>query len=245
MACLPFKKKASLKDNIVIFYEIFSDALEQFRSILNDCTNILGFIQGKAFIQIFEILEYQTHLKICGEIHIKDRLVSLHETEARPIVKGKEHPKCEFGTTNEMSFNRQGYMITCEILVSNPSDKTLYQTTLLNHIERMTSIPEAAVTDLGYRSLQNSKFLINKIECISMGRMDDVPEEKQKEMHSARCATEGFIAVAKNLRGFGKSYYHGWRGDQIWAKFCQISFNLKKYLLLENPVSLHVSTDPL
>jgi hypothetical protein len=60
------------------------------------------------------LLQTQTLEKLAGEMHIKDRIVSLDEVDARPIKKGKSYPTCEFGTTLQMSFNRQGFMITTE-----------------------------------------------------------------------------------------------------------------------------------
>ena len=65
-----------------------------------------------------------------------------------------------------------------------------------------------------------------------MGRTEDVEKEEQEACLSARSATEGFIAVAKNLRGFGKSLYLGLRGDKIWASLNQAAYNLKKFLQL-------------
>ena len=45
---------------------------------------------------------------------------------------------------------------------------------------------------------------------------------------------EGFIAVAKNLRGFGRSLYRGIDGDRIWSLLCQVAYNLEKILQLYN-----------
>ncbi len=52
-------------------------------------------------------------------------MVSLDELDARPIKKGKRHPRCEFGSTNQMTFNRQGFMITLETLIGKPDKKKL------------------------------------------------------------------------------------------------------------------------
>jgi hypothetical protein len=49
---------------------------------------------------------------------------------------------------------------------------------------------------------------------------------------SARSATEGFIAVAKNLRGFGQSLYRGLEGATRWTLLNQCAYNLKKFLQL-------------
>jgi len=65
-----------------------------------------------------------------------------------------------------------------------------------------------------------------------MGQSGDVDEKNFKDCRSARSATEGFIAISKNLRGFRKSLYRGLQGDKIWASLNQVAYNLKKFLQL-------------
>ncbi len=62
-----------------------------------------------------------------------------------------------------------------------------------------------------------------------MGRDTDVTEEKQAFCRSARAAAEGFIAVAKNVRGFGKSLWHRLKGHRMQSLLCQTAYNLKKF----------------
>tara|TARA_Y100000294_G_scaffold172401_1_gene187037 strand:- start:339 stop:902 length:564 start_codon:yes stop_codon:yes gene_type:complete len=151
--------------------------------------------------------------------------------EARPIKKGKAHPICEFGTTNQMSFNRQGFMITLDILLGHPNDATLYPGTLDTYRTRMKGNPDCAVTDLAYRSRDNFK-VSEPINTVFLGRSSDVSEDQRAYCISARSATEGFIAVAKSVRGFKKSRYRGLEGDRIWALLCQCAYNLLKFLQL-------------
>ena len=170
-------------------------------------------------------MEEQTIEKLKGGIHIKNRIVSLDEPDARPIKKGKIHPACEFGTTMQMSFNREGFMITIENLIGNPSDKTLFPGTLALFKQRMKEEPDTVITDLGYRSSTNFETA-QDINNVFLGRSEDVSEEKQESCCKARSATEGFIAVSKNLRGFGCSLYRGLKGDRIWSLLCQTAYNL-------------------
>ena len=185
----------------------------------------------RKLLKLLNLLEKQTIEKLQGEIHIKSRIVSLDEPDARPIKKGKVHPDCEFGTTMQMSFNREGFMITIENLIGSPNDKTLFPGTLALFKKRMKEDPDTAVTDLGYRSATNFK-IAQDINNVFLGRSEDVSEEKQDFCCKARSATEGFIAVAKNLRGFGRSLYRGFKGDRIWSLLCQTAFNLKKFIQL-------------
>ncbi|MDM8539210.1 transposase, partial [Desulfobacterales bacterium HSG17] len=187
--------------------------------------------KAKKMLKLLNLLEEQTVEKLIGTIHIKNRIVSLDEPDARPIKKGKTHPKCEFGTKAQMSFNREGFMITVENFIGNPNDKTLFPETVDLFIKRMKEQPESIIGDLGYRSLKNFK-IVNEIKNVFLGRSSDVSEEKQDFCCKARSATEGFIAVAKNLRGFGCSLYKGFEGDRIWSLLCQTAYNLKKFIQL-------------
>ncbi len=61
-----------------------------------------------------------------------------------------------------MTFNRDGFMITVENFIGNPSDKTLYGDTPDLFINRMKRYPDTAITDLGYRSLENLKTRLRR-----------------------------------------------------------------------------------
>lgn len=181
---------------------------------------------------LLTLLHEQTLEKLAGKIHIKDRIVSLDEVDARPIKRGKSYPTCEFGTTLQMSFNRQGFMITVENFIGAPNDKTLYPATLEHFKKRLKGYPDTVVTDLGFRSAKNIKLTPETVNQVFMGKSEDVIQEMQDFCRSDRSATEGFIAVDKNWRGFGCSLYRGINGDRIWTLLCQTVYNLKKLLQL-------------
>ena len=219
------------------FYALFTPALETFCThveMLKASEKDLESEKEKAqnLLTLLTLLKDQTQQKLSGEQHIDNRIVSLDEIDARPIKKGKSHPSCEFGTTLQMSFNRQGFMITTENLIGNPSDKTLYGNTLNLFVHRMHGYPDIAVTDMGFRSRENIRNTPKSISHVFLGRSDDVATEQQEYCCKARSATEGFIAVAKHFRGFGKSLYHRLHGDKVWTLMCQTAYNLKKFLQL-------------
>ena len=193
-------------------------------------------------IEVLTLLGEQTQQKLAGERHIENRLVSLDDLDARPIQKGKSHPKTEFGTTLEMTFNRQGFLITTENFIGQPNEKTLYPETLARFRRRMETYPDGAVTDSGYRSAKNRKLHQDDIDYVFMGKSSDVDEAHQAACRAARSATEGFIAVAKNLRGFGQSLYRGLVGATIWSRLNQCAYNLKKFLQLYRSEALSEAT---
>ena len=123
-------------------------------------------------------------------------------------------------------------MVTAENFIGKPGDKTLYPATQKLYRERMRKYPDLGITDLGYRSKNNSKSSQGKVSYLFMGRSKDVPQQTQDYCRRARSATEGFIAVVKNWRGFGRSLYRRFEGDKIWTRLCQTAHNLKKCLQL-------------
>lgn len=213
------------------FNQILVPALVIFREKVESLAP--GRQKNKAIklLNLLDLLEEQTLQKLAGEAQIKNRIVSLDDPDARPIKKGKIHPECEFGSTVQMVFNREGYMITVENFIGNPNDKTLYPATIALYEKRMKGYPDTVITDRGYRSQSNFNNTPKAINHVFMGRSDDVAEEKQDYCTKARSATEGFIAVAKNLRGFGKSLWHTSGGHRMWSLLCQAAYNLKKLLL--------------
>lgn len=228
-------KKGERAAYLTEFYALFVPALETFRTHVESLeAEVPESHKEKAqeLLALLILLGHQTQQKLAGEQHIDNRIVSLDEVDARPIKKGKTYPSCEFGTTLQMSFNRQGFMITTENLIGNPSDKTLYGDTLQLFQKRMGDDPDTVVTDLGFRSRANRKNTPETISNVFLGRSDDVDEDQRNFCCKARSATEGFIAVAKNLRGFGRSLYRRLHGDKVWTLLGQTAYNLRKFLQL-------------
>lgn len=214
------------------FYLIFEPALETFAAHLESLPSDSIQQQWCQLLEALLILDEQTQLKLEGQSHIPNRLVSLDDLDARPIQKGKRHPKTEFGTLLQMTFNRQGFIITTENFIGKPDDKTLYGPTLELFRKRMAVSPSGAITDLGYRSAKNLKLHHEDLDYVFMGQSSDVQATQQEACISARSATEGFIAVAKTWRGFARSLYRGLQGTQMWTVLNQCAYNLKKCLQL-------------
>ena len=226
-------KKAERPTYLAEFYLLFAPARETFaETVAAQTLSEKEQIAAHQLIDVLQLLDTQTQQKLAGEKHIKDRLVSLHEVDARPIKKGKSYPSCEFGTTLQLSFNRQGFLITAENFIGKPDDTTLYGGTLDQFCQRLHGDPDTVVTDLGARSQANFRRTPDTIDHVFLGRSEDVAEAHRDFCRRARSATEGFIAVAKHLRGFGRSLYRGLRGDRIWTRLCQAAYNLKKFVQL-------------
>ena len=228
-------------------YLWFEPALETFAAHQRDLPEGPLHTQAHELLEALLILDEQTQLKLEGERHIPHRLVSLDDLDARPIKKGKRHPKTEFGTMLQLSFNRQGLMITAENFIGKPDDTTLYGPTLEWFQKRRSASPGGGVTDLGYRSAKNLKLHREDLDFVLMGKSTDVDEAHRHEALKAPSATEGFIAVAKHWRGLGRSLYRGLQGATIWTRlhqcaYNQCAYNLKKFLQLYRQEALSDAT---
>ena len=233
------------KDRLVYlgeFHTLFVPAFASFAAHLDHLPESPLRQRWSHLLEVLNLLKAHTQQKLAGESHIAHRLVSLDDLDARPIKKGKSHPSTEFGTTLQMTFNRQGFMITTDNFIGQPNDTTLYGPTLERFRERMHTYPGTAVTDLGFRSAKNLKRNAREIAQVFMGRSADVDEAQQEACRKARAATEGFIAVAKHLRGFGRSLYRGLHGATLWTRLSQCAYNLKKFLQLYRTEALEEST---
>ena len=235
------------------FYTLFPPALAglkerlaQHQEPFDNHPDRLLQARWRHLIAVLTLLNEQTQQKLAGQRHIENRLVSLDDLDAPPLQKGKSHPKTEFGTTLQMTVNRQGVMITTENFIGQSNEKTLYAPTLERFRKRMGTYPGVAVTDAGYRSAKNRKLHHDDIDSVfmgkSMGKSADVDEAHQAACRSARSATEGFIAVAKNLRGFGQSLYRRLAGATIWSRLKQCAYNLIQVLQLYRHEALSEAT---
>ena len=240
---LHLSKAEERQSYLTEFSTLFVPALDAFRTY----ATVLAMsdeqrARAVKLLSVLTLLDTQTQQKLAGPLHIDNRLVSLDDLDARPIKRGKTHPSTEFGTTIQMTFNRQGFMITTENCMGHPNDTTLYGPTLEAFRKRMQVSPDTAVTDLGFRSAKNLKLHLKDIDQIFMGQSTDVDAAHQDACRKARAATEGFIAVAKHLRGFGCSLSRGLKGAGIWTRLHQWAYNLKKFLQLYRNEALEEST---
>ncbi|PON10469.1 hypothetical protein C2W62_49890, partial [Candidatus Entotheonella serta] len=116
--------------------------------------------------------------------------------------------------------------------IGKPDDRTLYGATFERYRKRTSAYPQGAVTDSGYRSAKNLKLHHEDLDYVFMGNSSDVDETYKEAALKSRSATEGFIAVAKTWRGFGRSLYRGLQGATLWTLLNQCAYNLKKVLQL-------------
>ena len=173
------RKKTEIADLFFDALLIFSAGLRKFETIVESLEGSdKDKKKARQLLDLLMLFQDQNAQKLAGERHIPNRIVSFHEPDSRPIKKGKKYPNCEFGSTLQLSFNRQGFMITMENFIGKPNDKTLWPGTTQLFEKRMKGSPDNAIGDQGYRSRANQK-IPKGCPHIFLGRSQDVAEEER------------------------------------------------------------------
>jgi transposase, IS5 family len=92
----------------------------------------------------------QTRIRLAGGTPDgATRLVSLHDPDARPIVKGRLGKPVEFGDKAQAGDNADGVVLDDLVQVTNPADAPLLVPALERIIQQTGQVPGAATADRG------------------------------------------------------------------------------------------------
>lgn len=102
-------------------------------------------------IGVLDRVVAQTRTRLFGEIPDgSTRIVSLHDTDARPISKGRLGKPVEFGYKAEICDNRDGIVLDHNIEIGNPPDAPMLARAVGRINKRFSSAPRAVTADRGY-----------------------------------------------------------------------------------------------
>ncbi|MGH2872015.1 MAG: transposase [Solirubrobacteraceae bacterium] len=176
----------------------------------------------------------QIRLRLQGE-RITDRLVSLHDTDARPICKGKLSKRTEFGYVHQVceitstTTGARGYILATSTAEGNPGENELLPATLARLDAQAISIREAAV-DGGFGKHAT-------VEAFNNSAQDDVtvwnpnapaPSSKRtgRRLYRYRAGAEGRISHLKSSYGMGRSRLKGTARSRAWCAWAILAYNL-------------------
>jgi hypothetical protein len=151
----------------------------------------------------------QAHERIIGARPVPnaDKILSLYDTQARVIVRGKAGAEVEFGNSVLLGENRQGIILDYEFFREvAPGDSQLLFGSLLRVEEATGQSVGAVVTDRGFSTASNSRTL--QEAGVFDGLCPRKPTELRRRMQGTKFAglqrrraqTEGRIGILK--RGF-------------------------------------------
>jgi IS5 family transposase len=172
-----------------------------------------------------------------GNTHIKNRVVSVFDTDARPIVKGKLKAPVEFGTKLLIQDCEQKIITRYQVFEGNPSDDTLLLPAVDAHIAMFGRAPISVATDRGFASPTNEAALRKReVEKISLPRRGWLTYERRdyqsqfwfKYLQRWRAGEEAQISLLKRRYGLGRSLSRGINGTKTWVGLGILAYNLRQ-----------------
>jgi len=160
-----------------------------------------------------------------GNTKLADRLISLKDPDARPIVRGKLGKRVEFGYKLQIQETESGIITGYKLYKGNPSDKVLVEDALRNHIELFGKAPTEMSLDRGYYDSTNETLAreagVKRVCIPKPGRKSKERAEYEstptfRRLKRWRSGIEGRISCLKRRFRLNRSMLNGYRKTQIW-----------------------------
>jgi IS5 family transposase len=165
------------------------------------------------------------------------RVVSLHDADARPIVKGRLGKPVEFGYKAQLVDNEDGVILDHNVEQGNPPDAPMLQPAIQRIKRRTGRAPRAVTADRGYGEQGVEDDLrdagVRYVVLPTKGRPN--PARRQVENRRAfrkmvrwRTGAEGRISCAKRDFGLSRTRIDGLAGARTWCGHGIFAHNLVK-----------------
>ncbi len=174
----------------------------------------------------------QIRQRVKGE-PIKDRIVSLHDPDARPIRKGKLGKRTEFGFVSQLAevtehtkTGARGLILPASTELGNPAEETLLPGTVAELDRLGINVREVAV-DGGFKPGPTNTALadLHPKTVFIAGRQEPGSKRTQRRLRRYRTGEEGRISHLKRRYGLDRSRLKGDQGRQIWTEWAILAYN--------------------
>ena len=165
------------------------------------------------------------------------RIVSLHDPDARPIVKGRLGKPVEFGYKAQLVDNEDGVIVDHNVAIGNPADGPMLEPAIRRIKDRTGRAPRAVTADRGYgepgvedslRSLGVRHVVLPTKGKPSAARRRVENRRAFKKMVRWRTGCEGRISCAKRDFGLARTRIDGIDGARTWTGHGVFAHNLVK-----------------
>ncbi len=184
----------------------------------------------------------QTRTRLAGEVPAgASRVVSLHDTDARPIAKGRLGRPVEFGYKAQVTDNAQGIVLDHVVERGNPPDAPMLPEAITRVAKLFGQVPKAVTADRGYGEASVETELkslgVTHVAIPRKGR----PGASRQKIESAprfrklvkwRTGSEGRIAHLKRSCGWERTVLDGIDGARTWCGWGVLAHNATKIAVL-------------
>jgi len=198
---------------------------------------VLGSVERlETMIERSETVVAQIRKRAAAE-PISDRLVSIFDPDARPIVKGKQGKKTEFGYVRQLAEltpntrpGARGFLLPPASKPGNPGENELLPTTVAE-LERLGLRPREVVLDGGFKTKQTTEALapLEPKQTFIAGRTVTGSRRTQRRLTRYRVGAEGRISHLKRERGLRRSRLKGKAGEATWTNWAVLTYNIDTY----------------
>jgi IS5 family transposase len=176
--------------------------------------------------------------RIKGE-KITDRLISLWDSDARPIRKGKLGKPNEFGYVDQLCEITQntkpgarGFILPPTTQLGNPSENTLLPDTVTELTNLDVKLREVML-DGGFMPTPTNTALEGLADQVHItGRQEQGSRRTRRRRQRYRTGVEGRVSHLKRRYGVRRSRLKGDEGHQIWNGWATFTYNADTYTTL-------------
>jgi len=188
-------------------------------------------------IQVTETIAGQSEERLAG-VKPTNRVVSIVDPDARPIVKGKLDKPVEFGRTAQITQDESGYITQYDVFQGNPSESTMVRGILKQHRSQFPEQLKSIAADTAFASEENFGLLresgVTRIGIPVRGKPPPAIRLVQKRkwfknLRNFRAGIEATIRFLDRKFGFKRSMYRGNSGTFIWVSWAVIVANLYRF----------------
>jgi len=181
----------------------------------------------------------QSRRVTAGDKHIKDRVVSLSDPDARPIKKGKLGQTVQFGYKVQLVEGEKGFVTDYTTEHGNPPDVDALVPALDRHNSMFGRYPDTVATDRAFSSFPNEEKCRERgIRVVAIPRRGRRSEERIAEEHSRsfrranrwRSGIEARISVLKRRYGMRRSRYRGQERVAMGVGLSIFAYNTSRWV---------------
>jgi IS5 family transposase len=199
---------------------------------------------------LLEQIAAQTHVRLAGCVPDgSTRVVSLHDTDARPIAKGRIGRPVEFGYKAQVLDNADGIVLDHTVVVGNPPDAPMLVPAIARLKARFGRVPVAVAADRGYGEASVEAGLdglgVRRVAIPRRGKPGVARQKLQRsrpftKLVKWRTGSEARISHLKRDYGWARSRVDGISATQTWCSWGVLAHNASKISAL-----LEVQTEPV
>jgi IS5 family transposase len=180
----------------------------------------------------------QTRRRLAGDKpDSASRIVSLHDPDARPIVKGRLGKPVEFGYKAQVVDNEDGVVLDYTVEEGNPPDAPQLAPAIKRVKQRTGTAPRKVAADRGYGEAKVERDLEDLgVKTVVIPRKGQPGQARRQHEHAPsfrrltkwRTGSEGRISHLKHRYSWNRTLMHGHGRTAIWCGHGVLAHNLVK-----------------